>query len=307
MSTEETEPISPIPALIISGYLGSGKTTLVSHLLADAQAQGLRLAIISNEFGDTGIDRALLDQGNEGFVELDGGCVCCRLSDALGETLEAIITQVRPDRLVLETSGVALPGEVLIQFWRPPVDAMIAEEVVVVLVDADHMANTHELEETFIEQLEAADLVLLNKRDLVDAGQAQQCAQRLREMTGGQPLIETTHSFVDPALLFPPDPDKERTKRRDPEATLQAHTHERFSTEEMAFLGEVKLDDVITKLQAIAAVRAKGFVRTAQGVRTVQGVGQRINVDEPLQPIPDHLVGKVVLIRRVPGERHEHA
>ena len=81
----------PIPALIVSGYLGSGKTTLVGHLLREAQAEGVRLAIISNEFGDTGIDRALLDAGEDGFVELDGGCVCCRLSDVLGETLEAIL------------------------------------------------------------------------------------------------------------------------------------------------------------------------------------------------------------------------
>ena len=92
---------NPVPALIVSGFLGAGKTTLVQHLLEQAQAEGVRLAIVSNEFGDTGIDRALLDAGEEGFVELDGGCVCCRLSDALSETLEALLTQVRPDRLVL--------------------------------------------------------------------------------------------------------------------------------------------------------------------------------------------------------------
>jgi G3E family GTPase len=292
-----------IPALIVSGYLGSGKTTLVSHLLADAQTKGLRLAIISNEFGDTGIDRALLDQGNEGFVELDGGCVCCRLSDALGETLEAIINQVQPDRIVLETSGVALPGEVLIQFWRPPIDAMISEEVIVVLVDAEHLARTSELEQTFLEQLEAADLVLLNKRDLIDSDTATRCLKRIDELTLGQPVIETTHSFVDPTLLFPPDPAGVRLERRDPAAEMHAHTHERFSTEELSFEGEVDLDQVVQQLQALSAIRVKGFVRTQEGVRTVQGVGERINIDEPLQPIPEHLVGKVVIIHRVPGNQ----
>ena len=82
---------APVPALIISGFLGSGKTTLVSRLLDAARRDGVRLAIISNEFGDTGIDRALLDAGQEGFVELDGGCVCCRLSDALSDTVEMIV------------------------------------------------------------------------------------------------------------------------------------------------------------------------------------------------------------------------
>ena len=126
---------NPVPALIVSGFLGAGKTTLVQHLLEQAQAEGVRLAIVSNEFGDTGIDRALLDAGEEGFVELDGGCVCCRLSDALSETLEALLTQVRPDRLVLETSGVALPGEIVIQFWRPPLSELIHDEVVAVVVE----------------------------------------------------------------------------------------------------------------------------------------------------------------------------
>ena len=134
-----------IPALIVSGYLGSGKTTLVSHLLADAQEQGIRLAIISNEFGDTGIDKALLDAGADGLVELDGGCVCCRLSDALGETLRMILEDVQPDRLILETSGVALPGDVLVQFWRPPVDALVSEERVIILVDGHHFASGAEL------------------------------------------------------------------------------------------------------------------------------------------------------------------
>jgi cobalamin biosynthesis protein CobW len=134
------DALTPVPALIVAGWLGSGKTTLVEHLLEEAQATGVRLAIISNEFGDTGIDRALLDAGEEGFVELDGGCVCCRLSDALSETVEQIVRAVRPDRVVLECSGVALPGEVLIQFWRPPLDALVSEEVAVVLVDAERAA-----------------------------------------------------------------------------------------------------------------------------------------------------------------------
>ena len=289
---------NPVPALIVSGFLGAGKTTLVQHLLEQAQAEGVRLAIVSNEFGDTGIDRALLDAGEEGFVELDGGCVCCRLSDALSETLEALLTQVRPDRLVLETSGVALPGEIVIQFWRPPLSELIHDEVVAVVVDAERFAATEELDETSESQVEAADLLLLNKRDLVSDEVATLCRERLNEMSGGRPVLETTFGRIDAAALFPPDPEQRRQQRRDPDATIGAHSHEHFGTHELSFPGEVSEEDVLQTVAAEHALRAKGFVRTANGIRVVQGVGPRIELSAPKTPVPEELVGRVVVIRR---------
>jgi len=301
--------MQPIPALILSGYLGAGKTTLVSHLLAEAQQQGIKLAIISNEFGDTGIDRALVDAGEEGFVELDGGCVCCRLSDALGETVEGIIHAAKPDRLVLECSGVALPGDVQVQFWRPPVDDLVSDEVVVVVVDADRFVGTpdDELDDTFLEQIEAADLLLLNKVDLVTAAQADACEARLGELTGGQPVIRCTHAKVDPALLFPPDPEGLRRARRDGDAQPHPHTHERFTTHELSFPGIVDGAEVLAQVAAQHAIRAKGFVRTADGVAVLQGVGQRIELTPFGRPLADDLIGRVVIIHREEGhDEHGH-
>jgi G3E family GTPase len=293
-----------VPALIIGGYLGSGKTTLVSHLLAQAQAEGVKLAIVSNEFGDTGIDRALLDAGEEGFVELDGGCVCCRLSDTLSETLETILTTVRPDRLVLETSGVALPGEVVVQFWRPPLRQLVSDEVVAVVVDAERVLG--ELDDTFLEQIEAADLMLLNKCDLVDEDQLIAAEARLDELSGGQPVFRTVHSVLDPTLLYPPDTDGSRAARRDPDARPRPHVHETFNTTELAFDDGVSADHVLSRVAGMGAIRAKGFVRTLDGVRVVQGVGQRIQLSRPPVPIADDLVGRVVVIHRVEGAHHTH-
>jgi len=286
----------PIPALIVSGYLGSGKTTLVGHLLAEAQARGIRLAIVSNEFGDTGIDRALLDAGSEGFVELDGGCVCCRLSDALSETIELIVQQARPDRLVLETSGVALPGEILIQFWRPPIRDLISEEQVVVVVDGDKLLHGT-LDETFVAQVEAADRLLLNKCDLLSAAEVQAGAERLREWTGDRPLFFTTHSKIPMDQLFVgADPD-----RRDEHALPHPHSHERFVTEERMFPGVVDANAVVAEVRAANAIRAKGFLKTPEGVMVLQGVGERIEIQTPSVPVDDALVGRVVLIRRIDG------
>jgi cobalamin biosynthesis protein CobW len=287
-----------VPALIVAGWLGAGKTTLVDHLLREAQRDGVRLAIVSNEFGDTGIDRALLDAGQDGFVELDGGCVCCKLSDALPDTLTTLLRQVKPDRLVLECSGVALPGEILVQFWRPPLDTLFSDEVVVVVVDAERAAAGGALDATFVEQLEAADVVVLNKRDLVDEAGLLRAERTIARLTSGQPVIRAERGRVDPALLFPPDPAGLRASRRDPAVAPHEHDHERFGTRELLFEGVVDEDVVLAEVGALQALRAKGFVRTPAGVRVLQGVGPRIELTAPRNPVPEHLVGRVVVIHR---------
>lgn len=286
----------PIPALIVSGFLGAGKTTLFQRLLDAAVAEGVKLAIVSNEFGDTGIDKALLDAGEDGFVELDGGCVCCRLSDALGETLERLITTVRPDRLVLETSGAALPGEVVVQFWRPPLSDLITDEVVAIVVDAEKAASAAPVDSTFLEQVEAADLILLNKQDLVDEDALARADARLSELSGGQPVLPCVRADVDPTLLFPPDLDGTRRERRDPDAPLSPHSHVHYSTRELHYPDEVDPDAFVAALTDLGALRVKGFVRTPDGVRLVQGVGPRVALEYPRNPPPAHLVGTVVVI-----------
>ncbi len=281
----------PVPALIVSGFLGSGKTTLVSRLLDAARRDGVRLAIISNEFGDTGIDRALLDAGQEGFVELDGGCVCCRLSDALSDTVEMIVRQARPDRLVLETSGVALPGEIRLHFWRAPLSELISDDLVVVVVDGERLLRDA-LDETTEQQIEAADLLLLNKCDLLTDAQIAEATERLSQLSGGQPVFPTTRSEIDPALLFPGQPKKAPPPHDHP------HDHVQFDSFELSFPTVVDEDEVLARVAAEDAVRAKGFVQTPRGLRVVQGVGPRIELTEPKAPVPEALVGKVVVIRR---------
>jgi len=134
-----------IPALVVSGFLGSGKTTLVRRLLADAQAHGVRVALVSNEFGELGIDAALLGRMRDDYVELRGGCVCCKLSDQLVETLEMLRRRVDPDRVIVETSGVALPYDTQLNFWREPVAGWIADDAAVVVVNAEQLAAGREV------------------------------------------------------------------------------------------------------------------------------------------------------------------
>ena len=129
-----------VPALVVSGFLGSGKTTLIRSLLDQAVADGVRVALISNEIGELGVDRALLGEGGKAYVELEGGCVCCELADDLVDTLQALREEINPDRIVVETSGAALPFDTQLNFWRDPVRDWVGDDMAVVVVNAEQLA-----------------------------------------------------------------------------------------------------------------------------------------------------------------------
>lgn len=287
----------PIPVLVVAGFLGSGKTTLVDRLLRRAQRDGVRLAIVSNEFGDTGIDQALYDQGMDGIVELDGGCVCCRLSDALADTLLQLYARAHPDRLVLECSGLALPADVLAQFWRKPLRFWTSELVAVVVVDAERAAADEEPDPTWVAQLEAADLVVLNKLDLVDGAAAARARARIDALTGGRPLLPAVRCDVDPDLLFPTLPTP---RGHDHEHDHAAHEalHARYATEELSLPDPVDPAALRARLEGLGALRAKGFVRDGAGrVLLVQAVGARVEIAPFAREVDRSLVGRVVVIR----------
>jgi cobalamin biosynthesis protein CobW len=283
-----------IPALVVSGFLGSGKTTLVRHLLAAAQARGERLAVVVNDFGSLGIDRALLGSGEARTVELAGGCVCCELSDELVVVLEDLRERVRPDRIVIETSGLALPYETQLSLWRPPVSEWIGDDMAVVLVNAEQLAEGRDLGPLFEQQVSAADLLVLNQIDRVDAGALDALERGLHEIEPEAPLVRAVQARVDPLLLVPPE------RAIAPVAAPHAHDHalhDAFVAETVGFEDGIDEGVLRDRLRALGSVRAKGFVRTAQGLRLVQGVGRRIEIT-PAPASETAEVGRVVVIRR---------
>lgn len=288
-----------IPALIVSGFLGSGKTTLVRRLLEDAQREGVRVAVVSNEFGELGIDRELLGNPDDAYVELEGGCVCCRLSDELVDTLQMLRERAKPDRIIVETSGIALPFDVQLNFWRKPVSEWIEDDVAIVVVNAEQLHDGRDLDATFEHQVSSADLLLLNKVDLVPAASLSSLEDALRAIEPDAPILRSVQGNIDPVALFPPDPEGLRSARREAGGEASPHTHEKFETSVLEISAGTEIEDLEQRLADCAALRIKGFVETARGIRLVQCVGARIELCEVDEPPPSNLVGRLVVIRRV--------
>ena len=212
-----------IPVLVVSGFLGAGKTTLVRHLLQEAQRTGVRVAVVSNEFGALGIDQALLGEGAAAYVELEGGCVCCQLSDTLLDTLQMLWERARPERIIIETSGVALPFDTQLNLWREPVSAWVGDDMAVVVVNAEQLVEGRDLEGTFEDQVSGADLLLLNKIDLISPAALARVQAMLSGLAPDTPLVRVLQGAVDPAVLFPPDPAGIRAQRRTAHPEPPAH------------------------------------------------------------------------------------
>jgi cobalamin biosynthesis protein CobW len=290
-----------IPALVVSGFLGSGKTTLVSHLLRASQASGARVAVISNEFGALGIDRALLGDGQEAYVELEGGCVCCQLSNELLDTLQMLWERVQPDRIIVETSGIALPFDIQLQFWRDPICHWVEDDMALVVVNAEQLFEGRDLQGTFEDQVSSADLLLLNKIDLVAHTSLPRLEALLHEMAPNTPVVRAVHGQIDPAILFPPDPDGLRAIRRTATTVPKPHHHDSFAAHELPVREGLEPTALLEGLRHLGALRAKGFVHTTQGLRLVQGVGRRIELTEPPTMPSEALIGRIVVITHREG------
>ncbi len=202
--SEDVSGVRPggrLPVTVIGGYLGTGKTTLVNRLLRAADGQ--RLAVLVNDFGATPIDRDLIVSSSGDTLEISGGCVCCSYGSDLMDTLMTL-PQQRPDieRVVLETSGVALPGMVasavtLLQAYR--IDG------IVVMVDVETvrtMADDAYLGDTITRQLAAADLVIANRCDLVDETSLQETLAWLATQGPAARLLPATRAEIAADLLL---------------------------------------------------------------------------------------------------------
>ncbi len=308
-----TQALAKIPATVITGFLGAGKTTLIRHLLANAR--GHRLALVINEFGDMGVDRELVRGcgvetcADEDIVELTNGCICCTVADDFLPTMLALVERTpRPDHIVIETSGLALPKPLIKAFDWPEVRTRLTVDGVVTVVDAPAAAaglfaqdpaavaaareadptieHDDPLEELFHDQLQAADLVLLNKTDQIDgSGRGAARDAMAPFLRAGVEVVETDHGRIDPAVLLGlgAAAEDDLAARRSVHDDAGEHDHDDFASVHVdlpAVADAAALRARIDRVLALDGVlRAKGFAAVdGRPMRlAIQAVGRRID------------------------------
>ncbi|MDR3493551.1 MAG: cobalamin biosynthesis protein CobW [Ancalomicrobiaceae bacterium] len=307
----DARTLAKVPVTIVTGFLGAGKTTLIRHVLAEAH--GRRLALIINEFGDVGVDGEILKScgidtcPEEAIVELANGCICCTVADDFVPAIEALLALPnRPEHIIVETSGLALPKPLVKAFDWPPIRARLTVDGVVAVVDGAAVAagrfaddpavmaarlkadkavsHDNPLEEVYEDQLLCADLVILNKSDLLDPAELERVSADIRAtVPRAVKLVATHEGRIDPAVLLglaaaAEDDLAGRPSHHDAEAE---HDHDDFDSFIVDLPEVADAAVLLDRLATVAAehdvLRMKGFVSVkSKPMRLlIQGVGAR--------------------------------
>ncbi|MFO1163212.1 MAG: GTP-binding protein [Reyranellaceae bacterium] len=274
-----------LPVTLVTGFLGSGKTTLVNHILTNRR--GVRAAVLVNELGAIGIDNDLIVDTDGGMIELSNGCICCSINNDLVDGIVRVLSREEPvDHLLVETTGIADPLPVALTFQRPEFRDLLRLDAIVTLADAEQFSLDLFDSVAARHQLHYADVVLLNKCDLADEEKLSAVEGGIRSVTQAARLVRTTRSAVPLPLILdleskPAEPASGYAFQHDGGFTALSFESDRpFSvTRFQAFLDEGRPPGLF---------RGKGLLWLAEtGKRYIfHLVGDRFTLEDDPRPTP---------------------
>ena len=267
--------LNELPVTLLAGFLGSGKTTLLNYILK--QNHGKRIAVIENEFGEIGIDSEFIIGADEDIFEMSNGCICCSIRGDLIKTLNRLLErQQKFDYILIESTGLASSGPIAQAFViEDEISKSLFLDGIVTLVDAKHISKNLNEQEVVWEQIAFANVILLNKADLVTKPEMEKLEKQIRQINPTAKVCKTTNAVIDlDKILNIGGFDLNKALETITFDTHQHETGETISSVSLSFPGHVDPDRLKLWLQLLLIQEGMNVFR-AKGILNVEGSSER--------------------------------
>jgi len=272
---DHDKKLNELPVTLLAGFLGSGKTTLLNHILK--QNHGKRIAVIENEFGEISIDSEFVIGADEDIFEMSNGCICCSIRGDLIETLNRLLErQKKFDYILIESTGLASSGPIAQAFLiEDEISKSLFLDGIVTLIDAKHISKNLNEQEVVWEQIAFANVILLNKADLVTKPEMEKLEKQIRQINPTAKVCKTTNAVIDlDKILNIGGFDLNNTLETITFDTHQHETGETISSVSLSFPGHVDPDRLNLWLQMLLIQEGMNVFR-AKGILNVEGSSER--------------------------------
>lgn len=275
-----------VATTVINGFLGSGKTTIISHLLESSKTAGINVVYIKNEIGESDLDASLMRGENIISKEILNGCICCTLVGPFIQAIEEVVNTYKPDRIIIESAGTADPAALALMVSDHP---MLYRDGVISIIDVLNFEGYQDLSHVARRQAEMTDLIVLNKVELADLDQKKRVVGYIRELNEQSPIIEAPGGKIDKMLAFGISSLELEMDLVD--AGSQSHAHhleddhiDAITVNFESACDEKQMLEILTQLPK-SVIRVKGVVNFSEsGRKIVNGIFKRID----LTPLPEN-------------------